>query len=459
MLSLEEPIAAIATPPGVGGLAVIRVSGTDSISLVSKIFRSKSDLNSAPTHTLHYGKILDKTNRILDEVLISIFHAPKSFTTQESVEISCHGGPIITQSIMNRLMEIGVRMAEPGEFTKRAFLNGRIDLSQAESVSDLIHSTSMISQQSSLFQLSGMYSSKLKSVRQDLIDFISLLELELDFSGEDVEFASRDALIKKLEEIILYVDKLTVSFSTGRFIKEGVRVVIAGKPNAGKSTLLNNLLGHDRAIVSEIAGTTRDTIEESANIDGIPFRFIDTAGIRDSSDFVEQRGVERTLKNIESANLLLYLFDLSLGLTPEEKNQVESFQSKNPNLKILLVGNKSDLLSENSNFQDPNFEIIKISASKGNEIESLLLWLKRMVLGNQSYGDATEAITNIRHYHALVRVSENLKKSLEAVKKQISQDFISSDIRAALFELGSITGETTTDDILNNIFSKFCIGK
>ena len=219
------------------------------------------------------------------------------------------------------------------------------------------------------------------------------------------------------------------------------------------------MLGHDRAIVSEIWGTTIYTIEESANIEGIPFRFIDTAGIRESSDFVEQRGVERTLKNIESANLLLYLFDLSIGLTDVEKVQIENFKKKNQELKILLVGNKSDLVYEQSDFQYHNFEIVKISASKNIEIESLYSWLKRMVLGNQSYGDATEAITNVRHYHALVRVSENLKKSLEAVKKQISQDFISSDIRAALFELGSITGETTTDDILNNIFSKFCIGK
>ena len=457
--SLDDMIAAAATPPGIGGLAVIRISGSGVFDTVSPIFKSKSDLRTAASHTIHYGNLISSDHKIIDEVLISVFRSPRSYTTQDSIEISCHGGPVIVQSILNRLIEIGIRLAEPGEFTKRAYLNGRLDLSQAESVADLIHSTSQLSQQSSLYQLSGSYSTRLKQIRQDLIDFISLLELELDFSDEDVEFASRDSLIKKLNEIIDYVNRLVNSFSTGRFIKEGARVVIAGKPNAGKSTLLNVLLGHDRAIVSEIPGTTRDTIEESINLDGIPFRFIDTAGIRETDDFVEQRGVERTLENINRANILLYLYDRSIGLAEDEIKNIELFRNKNSQLKIALIANKSDLGKFNQNLQLNEYSNIEISAYQEKGIDQLILWLKDVLLGQQSLSEATESITNVRHYSSLVRVSENLKKALSGVESNNSQDFISSDIRAALFELGSITGETTTDDILNNIFSKFCIGK
>lgn len=456
---LDDMIAAAATPPGIGGLAVVRLSGSGIFDAVYPIFKSKSDIRSADSHTIHYGHLLGAEGQVLDEVLLSIFRAPRSYTTQDSIEISCHGGPVIIQSILNRLVEIGIRLAEPGEFTKRAYLNGRLDLSQAESVADLIHSTSQLSQQSSLYQLNGSYSSRLKQIRQDLIDFISLLELELDFSDEDVEFASRDSLIRKLNDIINYVNRLVGSFSTGRFVKEGARVVIAGRPNAGKSTLLNVLLGHDRAIVSEIPGTTRDTIEESINLDGIPFRFIDTAGIRETEDFVEQRGVERTLENISRANILLYLYDRSIGLAEDEILNIKMFRKENSQLHIALVANKSDLgrMVHFSSLSD--LKKIEISASKETGIDELILWLKSVLLGQQSISEATESITNVRHYSSLVRVSENLKKALYGVESNNSQDFISSDIRAALFELGSITGETTTDDILNNIFSKFCIGK
>lgn len=456
---VNDLIAAIATPPGVGGLAVIRLSGEQVFEKIHSIFKSKTDIRIASSHTVHYGHIVSENNDILDEVLVSIFRSPRSFTTQDSVEISCHGGPVVVQSILNRIMELGVRLAEPGEFTKRAFLNGRLDLAQAESVSDLIHSTGHIAQQSSLYHLSGHFSTKLKQIRQDLIDFISLLELELDFSDEDVEFASRDTLTKKLNEIIEYIKTLTDSFTTGRFIKEGVRVVIAGKPNAGKSTLLNLLLGHDRAIVSDIPGTTRDTIEETINLEGISFRFVDTAGIRETGDYVEQQGVERTLQYIDRAQVLFYLFDSTIGLSQDELENIKTFTEKNPILKVALLANKIDLLDKETAISDNEYSLIQISAAKEKGIDEVKKWLVHVVLGDHSLVDATESITNIRHYGALVKAQKNLQNALAGVMSNNSQDFISADIRNALFDLGNITGETTPDEILNNIFSKFCIGK
>jgi len=457
MTRLDDPIAALATPPGIGGLAVIRVSGTGCISLISPLFKSARPLTEAGSHKATYGHFISRSGELLDEVLVTCFIAPKSFTTQDTVEISCHGGPVVVQGILETLVGCGIRLAEPGEFTKRAFLNGRIDLAQAESVADLIHSSGQLSRQAGLFQLGGTYSDRLKKIRRDLLDAIALLELELDFSDEDVEFASRETLERKLGDIAGYLDQLTSTYLTGRFIREGARIVIAGKPNAGKSTLLNLLLGHDRAIVSPIPGTTRDTIEESLTLDGIPFRIIDTAGLRESADQIEQIGVEKTLQNIRRANILIYLFSLNEGLDSTEDRFLEQAKSENPDLVVLLTGNKSDLAYDLPD--QGNRSLLRISALTDSGIDLLKEEIKSVVTRGRSLSEAAESVTNARHYQALTKASEAIKSGRQGVLTGISQDFISSDIRYALSEIAGITGEVTTDDILNHIFANFCIGK
>lgn len=455
MNSLDDPIVALATPPGVGGLAVIRVSGVGSVQRVAPFFHSSKSLTDSPSHQVQYGYFKSPDGRLLDEVLVTCFLSPKSFTTQDTVEISCHGGPVVVQSILAELTSSGIRLAEPGEFTKRAFLFGRIDLTQAESVADLIHSSSQISQQSSLFQLSGIYSDRLKKIRKDLIDYIALLELELDFSDEDVEFASRQKLIVQLDSIIEFIGRITSTYLTGRFIRDGARIVIAGKPNAGKSTLLNLLLGHDRAIVSPIPGTTRDTIEETLNIEGIPFRIIDTAGIRETDDSIEKIGVERTLDSIRRANILIYIFDVTMGLDQAEHDFLNKVISANPEIVIIKAGNKSDL----GGMKNPEKDVVPISALKDDGIAELNRLIVSRVLGNQSLNEASESVTNGRHYQALKLALDAVKSARIGVVDGISQDFISSDIRHAINLIGEITGEVTTDDILNTIFANFCIGK
>lgn len=455
MNSLDDPIVALATPPGVGGLAVIRVSGVGSVQRVAPFIQSAKPVTGLPSHQVQYGHFKTGDGRLLDEVLVTCFLAPKSFTTQDTVEISCHGGPVVVQSIIAELTSSGIRHAEPGEFTKRAFLFGRIDLAQAESVADLIHSSSTLSQQSSLFQLSGIYSDRLKKIRKDLIDYIALLELELDFSDEDIEFASRQKLIVQLDSIIEFISRITSTYLTGRFIREGARIVIAGKPNAGKSTLLNLLLGHDRAIVSPIPGTTRDTIEETLNIEGIPFRIIDTAGIRETEDSVEKIGVERTLDSIRRANILIYIFDIGLGLDQTEHDFLKQVKSANPEIVILKAGNKSDL----AGMKNEGNDVIPISALKDDGISDLKHAIVSKVLGNKSLNEASESVTNGRHYQALTLALEAVKSGRTGVVEGISQDFISADIRHAINQIGEITGEVTTDEILNTIFANFCIGK
>jgi tRNA modification GTPase len=396
---------------------------------------------------------------VLDEVLVSLFIAPRSYTKENVVEISCHGSAYIIESIIKLLIKTGARSAKAGEFTLRAFLNGQLDLSQAEAVADLIASNSKASQQVALNQLRGGFSSQLQQLRERLVQFASLIELELDFSEEDVEFANRDQLKKLILEINTVISGLIRSFELGNAIKQGVNTVIAGRPNAGKSTLLNALLNEERAIVSHIPGTTRDTIEEVLNINGINFRLIDTAGIREATDAIEQIGVQRTMEKISQSALLIYVYDASV-ITEKELNQdIESLQ--NPGINMLLVANKIDLLNGAPTVIDfPAYgfsDIISISAKEKLHIDDLKNKIYHAAIKSQLTGDET-LVTNIRHLEALQKTEEALTRVLNGMEN-VTSDFLAMDIKQALHYLGEITGAVTTDDLLENIFSKFCIGK
>lgn len=448
MLNQQDTICALATANGVGAISVIRISGTQSWKIVSTIF-SKS-LEGKETHTAHFGTISDG-DTLIDEVLITIFAEGRSFTGEESAEIACHGSPFIQQQIIQLLTKNGCRMANPGEFTQRAFLNGKMDLSQAEAVADLIAAQSRSSHDIALKQLRGGFSSELKELREQLINFASLVELELDFAEEDVEFVDRTELKTLVKNVLEYVNRLAKSFELGNAIKEGVPVAIVGAPNTGKSTLLNQLLGDDRAIVSNIAGTTRDVIEETLNIDGILFRLIDTAGIREGAEEIEAMGIERSKEKINQAKIVLCLADASVeNSVSEVKNWVEELTSTHPNKRIQLIVNKSDLSASS--------EGIAISAKQGENIEALKSWMVNSV--TEGFDMANETIvSNARHHAALVNTSEALQKALDGLETGISADWVAMDIRQAMFELGTITGDISTDDLLGNIFSKFCIGK
>lgn len=446
-------IVALATPSGIGAIGVIRLSGPEAITITNKVFRGK-DLQKQPSHTIHFGTIRDG-EAILDEVLVSLFIAPHSYTKENVVEISTHGSKYIIESIIKLLMREGARAAKPGEFTLRAFLNGGMDLSQAEAVADLIASNSHASHQVALQQMRGGFSNELKMLREQLIHFASMIELELDFGEEDVEFANRDQLKDLILQINRVLHKLIASFEQGNVLKNGVPAVIAGKPNVGKSTLLNALLNEERAIVSEIAGTTRDTIEDQINIKGITFRFIDTAGIRDTLDIIEAKGVERTMKKMRSAKLIIYLVDPSQEFH-EIENQVEKVSRLN--IPIVMVINKSDLLSPHQQQElsvfDPNF----ISAKNLQGIDELKdEILRKANLYRISTDDVM--VTNIRHLEALQHTEGALTRVLDGIDNPVTSDFLALDIKQALHYLGEITGTVTTDDLLENIFSKFCIGK
>ena len=448
MLNHQETICALATANGVGAISVIRVSGDKSWEIVSKIF-SKS-LDGRESHTAHFGTISDE-DKLIDEVLITIFAEGRSFTGEESAEIACHGSPFIQQQIIKVLTKNGCRMANPGEFTQRAFLNGKMDLSQAEAVADLIAAQSRSSHDIALKQLRGGFSTELKDLREKLIHFASLVELELDFAEEDVEFADRTELKELVTNVLAYVSRLAESFELGNAIKEGVPVAIVGAPNTGKSTLLNQLLGDDRAIVSDIAGTTRDVIEETLNIEGILFRLIDTAGIREGAEEIEAMGIVRSKEKIDQAKIVLCLADASEEHSIEEvKLWVEELKSTYPNKRIQLIVNKSDI--------NASSEGIAISAKEGQNIESLKSWMVTSV--TEGFDMANETIvSNARHYDALVKTAEALEKALNGLETNVSADWVAIDIRQAMFELGTITGDISTDDLLGNIFSKFCIGK
>ena len=446
MLANQETICALATANGVGAIGMIRVSGPEALKQVSSIF--SKDLVGRTSHTAHFGTISDKKGSLVDEVLITVFEEGKSFTGEESAEITCHGSPYIQQQILQLLVVVGCRLANPGEYTQRAFLNGKLDLSQAEAVADLIASQSRNSHEIALKQLRGGFSSELKELREKLIHFASLVELELDFGEEDVEFADRG----KLKELLKYIYRLAESFELGNAIKNGVPVAIVGAPNTGKSTLLNQLLGDDRAIVSDIAGTTRDVIEEVVNIDGILFRLIDTAGIRDGAEEIEAMGIERSKEKIAQAKIVLCLADAS---NLESVNEVEAWvvqlQTEYPSKKIVFVANKEDLQQKETNG-------ISISAKEGSNIDKLRANLVEQVVGNFDMANET-IVTNARHVEALEKTAESLDKALNGLETGITADFVAMDIRLGLHHLGTITGNISTDDLLGNIFSKFCIGK
>jgi tRNA modification GTPase len=457
-LYTTETICAVATPAGVGAIGVIRVSGSDTFPIVNKIFRGKN-LEKQASHTIHFGTIRDG-EIIVDEVLVSLFKAPSSYTREDTIEISCHGSDFIIQKILKLILRGGARLANAGEFTQRAFLNGQLDLAQAEAVADLIASDSEASHQTAINQIRGGFSKQIAQLREQLINFASLIELELDFGEEDVEFADRDDLRQLIYRIQTVLVPLIESFEMGNVIKNGVPTVIVGKPNAGKSTLLNRLLNEEKAIVSDIAGTTRDVIEDELFIEGIRFRLIDTAGLRQATDTIEAIGVERTKQQMEKASLIVYLFD-SEQITGEELAKIEEELSLQ-NVPILMVGNKVDKISDNkkhSIIKSLSYSVpIWISAYENQNIDELKNILVQKVK-TKSIKSGDTVVTNLRHYQHLYQTNEALNQVLEGMENNITGDFLAQDIRFALHHLGEITGQITTDDLLANIFSKFCIGK
>lgn len=450
----EDTIVALATAQGIAAIAVIRLSGEDSIRITQQCFRGK-DLEAQASHTLHFGTMVDN-GRTIDEVLVAVFRAPNSFTKENSVEISCHGSPFIVKEIIKTLLKHGARLAEPGEFTKRAFFHGRFDLAQAEAVADLIHAETDNARQAALNQMRGGFSKEIVHLREELIHFASLIELELDFGEEDVEFAQRDDLRKLINKIQIVLRALIDSFDQGNVIKNGVPTVIAGKPNAGKSTLLNTLLNEDKAIVSDIPGTTRDAIEDEIILGGINFRFIDTAGLRDTSDVIEAIGVERTKERMKKASLIIYLFDLANTTLEEIETQRKELIALG--IPFISVGNKLDKAEPSllSNLHDHDFTFISASDKTNVSVLKEKL-LARVQVKEVKTGDVM--VTNLRHYQNLLQTYDALARVLDGMSSGITGDFLAMDIRQALHYLGEITGTITTDDLLDNIFSKFCIGK
>ncbi|WP_250630288.1 tRNA uridine-5-carboxymethylaminomethyl(34) synthesis GTPase MnmE [Rhodoflexus caldus] len=454
---LNDTIIALATPQGVGAIAVIRLSGQDAITVTDRFFqkagKSKMPLTAQKTHTVHFGNIVAADGEIIDEVVATLFVAPHSFTKENVVEISCHGSPFIVERIIRLFLEAGVRLAKPGEFTQRAFLNGRFDLAQAEAVADLIAADTESARRSALHQMRGGFSNEIKKLREELINFASLIELELDFGEEDVEFADRKQLTDLVQKIIAFLERLMQSFSLGNVLKNGVPTVIAGKPNAGKSTLLNALLNEEKAIVSEIPGTTRDFIEDTLVIEGINFRFIDTAGLRQTDDRIEAIGVARTREKMAQAALIIYLFDLlETSVSEVEEAEKELQQLGKP---YLLVGNKVDRTVPDLAHHP---HIIRISAAERIGLDELKAALLEAVNARPVAVGET-VVTNLRHYEALSNARRALTDVLHGLQSHVTADFVAMDIRHALRALGEITGEITTEDLLGNIFSKFCIGK
>lgn len=452
----DDTIVALATPPGIGAIGVIRLSGPEAIPIISQLFPGK-DLNKQESHTLHVGYLKDAGN-LLDEVVVSLYRNPRSYTGEDVVEISCHGSPYIHQQVIEACMRKGSRLAKPGEFTQRAFLNGKLDLTQAEAVADLIASNTEASHHTALHNIRGGFSKILTTLRDQLISFSALIELELDFSQEDVEFADRTRLYQMVSDAGRNITHLLDSFRLGNVVKNGVQVAIVGKPNAGKSTLLNSLLNENRAIVSEIAGTTRDTIEEVINIGGILFRLVDTAGIREhTSDSIEGMGIEKSLEKIRESDLVIYLFD-SNDMTNAELQRITS-QFEQDGIQYILTGNKSDIIASAKGDAFPDIPgIVYISAKTNQHTDSLKERMVEMVLQGNILKEDT-IITNTRHFHALQEMNLSLTDIKSALDHNIPGDLLALDIRRCLQYLGELTGEITNEDQLDYIFSKFCIGK
>ena len=454
----KETIIALATPNGLGAISVIRISGNDAIIITDKLFKAKNKktLSSQKSHTVHLGHIIKDKNE-LDEVLITIFKGPHSYTGEDTIEISCHGSTYIQQEILDLFVDNGIRIANPGEFTLRAFINGKMDLNQAEAVADLIASENEGSHKLAMQQMKSGFSNDLKKLRSELLHFTSMIELELDFSEEDVEFAERGEFKKLTNKIQSELKTLIDSFKSGNVLKNGISVAIAGKPNAGKSSLLNTLLNEDKAIVSDIPGTTRDSIEDSLIINGIKFRFIDTAGLRETKDIIESKGIEKTKEKISNAKILLYLFDVNDINVNEIKSSLRTF--KRDDLSIILVRNKIDLKNKNKSLLKElnDKEVIEISATNHKSVSVLKKRLVNEVDILNPYTDII--ISNSRHYEALKNALKAIQEVNKGLKNNLSGDLLSVDVRRSIQFLGEITGEITNDDVLGNIFANFCIGK
>ncbi len=450
-LFIEDTIAAVATPSGTGAISIIRVSGIKTFELVDPVFSGKEKLSDVASHTIHYGKIIDEAGNFLDDVLISVFKNPHSYTGEDAVEISTHGNPFITKKIIELLVNKGIRIAEPGEFTKRAFLNNRIDLAQAEAVIDVINSRTEASLRGARNQLDGHLSKKVKELRELLINTSSFVELELDFAEEDIELIDKNELLGKINVIKSEIEKLLSTYSFGRVIRDGVNAALVGKPNVGKSSLLNYMLKESRAIVSHIPGTTRDVIREDVSIDGILYRLFDTAGIRISEDEIEKEGVFRSREAVRNADVVLFINDIEQGISD---NLMEELKKLTTESKIITILNKIDVPHETLQRAD-----VYISALTGEGIEDLFKKLREVSTGNSNYTEKSAVISNLRHYQCLKKAKESLISGEDSISKGLSGEFISVDLRNAEANLGEIIGEVTTDDILNNIFMKFCIGK
>lgn len=477
-MSHNDSIVALATPSGAGAIAVIRISGENAIAIGNSVFQSikKKDLTQQKSHTLHLGHIIDNY-KTLDEVLVSIFKGPHSYTGENTIEISCHGSTYIQQQIIQLLLRKGCRMANPGEFTLRAFLNGKLDLSQAEAVADLISSDNEASHQIAMQQMRGGFSNEIAKLREELLNFASLIELELDFAEEDVEFADRSQFHELLNRIEFVLKRLIDSFAVGNVIKNGIPVAIVGEPNVGKSTLLNALLNEERAIVSHIAGTTRDTIEDELVIGGIGFRFIDTAGIRETEDHVESIGIKKTFEKIEQAQVILFLIDSGEFRVSSSKFQIEIEKIRNqfPLKPLVIVANKIDFLNskeiddlittinlqlnpQNSKPETRNPKLITISAKQNIGIDELKNQLLSFVNTGALRNNET-IVTNTRHYDSLLKALDEIQKVKFGLETNLSSDLMALDIREALYHFGMITGQVTNDELLGNIFANFCIGK
>jgi tRNA modification GTPase len=454
----EDTIAAIATPLGEGGLAVVRLSGTNAFAIADQCFSplGKSSLkpSAAPTHTIQFGKIV-RDGKVIDEVLLAVLRAPRTFTREDTVEISCHGGILPAKLVLDALLAAGARMAEPGEFTKRAFLNGRIDLAQAEAVADLIHSRTELALEAANEQLAGKFSQRINRLRDDLMLTMAHVEAYLDFPEEDIPQETKDQLLQRLDDGVKFMDELLSTANEGQILRRGIRAAIIGRPNAGKSSLLNQLLGHDRAIVSPIAGTTRDTIEETANIRGLPVIFIDTAGLREARDEIEVEGIRRSRESLAKAEFILHVLDASEPLTGADENYFAEFAGK----KRILVRNKIDLpekLELPTNLSAPIVDVCSVS---GQGIEALKDAIKSLVWAGEIKAEMLQVAINSRHQDALNRARTAAKQAAESLREGLTLELIAFDLRIAANAVGEIVGKTTTEDLLDKIFSTFCIGK
>lgn len=456
--SANDTIAAIATARGRAALAIVRLSGPEAVTIAAACFRG-ADLAAAASHTAHVGYVTGPDGADIDQVVVTLFLAPRSVTGEHVVEISCHGGGFAAQMILERLLGAGARLAEPGEFTLRAFVNGKMDLAQAEAVADLIHASSSLAHRVSLSHLQGRYSDVLAELREELLELAAFIELELDFSDEDVEFADRDRLERLLAESERLLGELLQSYRLGSCLRDGVRVVIGGRPNAGKSTLLNALLGRDRAIVSATPGTTRDEIEAEAEIGGVLYRFVDTAGLRQTSDAIEAEGVRRAERSIEQSDVLMYVYDVCLGLDRDEELFLEQVRERKAELPVVLVANKRDL----ANGVSAPAGALALSATRGAadeaEITPLVERLQAIVSSSLSDADVSHVVTNQRHRQHLGAALDAVRSASRSLESGGSGDTLALDLRSALHEIGAITGEITNEDVLDQIFSRFCIGK